>query len=311
MNTFISQIRLKQLLRILLATLLLFFLIPFLWGQSSSKGTNEGIVDGKDNIEQEIKILRNLRYGDKPTAPYTSDTSSDRLLDLYLPVGTNANNKPVFVFIHGGGFSGGDKSALASLSRTLASKGFAVISTNYRLYLKHNKISGASARANMSKGLRANGKFHPAMQQAVHTATEDITQVLAWLKETQSEYSFDLDRVTVAGGSAGAMAALHLAYASGQNILPLQAVVNLWGGLQDASVIQKDAPPLLTFHGDQDELIHIDYAYALDSRMKEVGSVSEMHILEGKGHALYKLISADYTDTIVSFLSNLKGKDLH
>ncbi|NGM63300.1 alpha/beta hydrolase [Sphingobacterium sp. SGG-5] len=275
-----------------LTTLLVLSITLVVSGQSTTNA-----------LDRELKILRNLRYGDKPPVPYDSDTSSDRTLDLYLPLHTTKKKVPVFLYIHGGGFSGGDKSALSGLLRKLADRGFAVMSVNYRLYLKHHKTSGASARANMSKGLRANGKFHPAMQEAVQTATEDIIQVLSWIKEKSGEYPFDLKRVAIGGGSAGAMAALHVAYASGQRIVPIRAVVNFWGGLQDASIIQKPAPPLLTFHGEKDDLIHVDYAYALDRQMKKIGAVSETHIIKDKGHAIYKIIEAEYVDTIVNFLN--------
>lgn len=269
------------------------------------QGTTTGIDEViKDSVQHKNSL--NIRYGDKPEAPYTSDTSSDRLLDLYLPTQRVHKKNPVFLFVHGGGFSGGDKSATTGLFQTLARKGYAVLSINYRLYLKHHKIPGASARANMSKGLRPDGQFHPAIQQAIEIATEDLSLALTWVKQQHATYNFDLDRVFVAGGSAGAMAILHLAYASGQQILPIRATVNLWGGLQDTSVIQKNAPPMLTFHGDKDDLIHVDYAYALDRRMKDLGLVSETHILKDQGHALYNLIHKEYTDTIVHFLEAQK-----
>lgn len=250
----------------------------------------------------EVKAFRNLRYAEKPEAVYTADTSSDRLLDLYLPVDEGGSNKPVILFIHGGGFAGGDKSALEKFWRELASNGFAVISANYRLYLKHHKTPGASASANMAKGLRADGKFHPELQKAVTIASDDATRVLEWIKTNAGTYQMDAQRVAVSGGSAGAMTVLHLAYASGQQVLPVRAVVNMWGGLQDAAVIRAGAPPMLTFHGDQDALIHVDYARALDGQLKKTGTVSELHVLEGKGHAIYNIISKDHVGTIVSFL---------
>jgi para-nitrobenzyl esterase len=250
----------------------------------------------------EVKALRNLRYAEKPGGVYAADTSSDRLLDLYLPIDEGGTKKPVILFIHGGGFGGGDKSSLEKFWRDLASNGFAVISANYRLYLKHHKTSGASAIANMGKGLRPNGKFHPELQKGVTTASDDATRVLEWIKNNAGTYQMDVRRVAVSGGSAGAMAVLHLAFASGQKALPIRAVVNMWGGLQDAAVIKAGAPPLLTFHGDQDNRIHVDYGRALDSQMKKVGAVSELYVLKDEGHAIYKIINKDHIGTIVSFL---------
>lgn len=251
-----------------------------------------------------IQSRKNIRFGHKPSLPYSADTSSDRVLDLYLPYRNKNEKIPVIIFVHGGGFSGGDKSSPVNFFHAMAERGYAVLSVNYRLYLKHHKITGASARANMSRGLPPGGRFHPGMQKAIQTATEDLFQVLKWVKLEQDKYHFDLERVSLAGGSAGAMAILNLAYASGQDVLPIWATINLWGGLQDATIIQKKAPPLLTFHGDKDDVIHVDYAYALDQRMKDLGLISEQHILKGKGHAQYTLIHQEYMNTIAKFLEN-------
>lgn len=251
---------------------------------------------------REVKVYRNLRYGENPQDVYAKDTSSDRLLDLYLPINEAGVKRPVILFVHGGGFGGGDKSAHEEFFRNLASHDFAVISINYRLYLKHHKISGASASANMAKGLRADGKFHPELQTAVRIASDDASEVLRWIKSNADAYNMDAGGVTVSGGSAGAMTVLHLAYASMQQVLPIRAVVNMWGGLQDVAVIHAGAPPLLTFHGDKDALIHVDYAHALDDQMKKIGSLSELYVLEGKGHAIYNIISRDHVNTIVAFL---------
>jgi hypothetical protein len=63
---------------------------------------------------------------------------------------------------------------------------------------------------------------------------------------------------------------------------------------------------MLTYHGDLDDLISVDYAHALSSRMEEIGSKkSQLKILEGRGHAQYKLISDSKIPEIVAFLKSL------
>lgn len=255
-----------------------------------------------DTSVSDVTVYRNLRYREKPQGVYAGDTSSDRLLDLYLPAEKVRAKTPVLVFVHGGGFAGGDKSALTGFFRGLASHGFAVISANYRLYLKHHRISGASASANMARGLPVAGKFHPALQEAISIASDDITEVLKWIRLHGHTYDLDVQRVAVSGGSAGAMTILYLTFASGQQVLPIKAVINMWGGLQDTAIIRAGAPPVLTFHGDKDQLIHVDYAFALDERLKKVGGHSELVVLPGRGHAIYNIVARDCLPTIVSFL---------
>ena len=248
----------------------------------------------------EVTVMRDLRYGNIPGG-VEKNSPSDRLLDLYLPP-VQSKKLPVFIFIHGGGFSGGDKGSIEELCKKISAHGFAVVSINYYLTLKHEKAEGASCSSNMARGIPENG-FHPLLRKAIENASADTQKAMKWIKKHASRYGFDLSSVAISGGSAGAMTALYTAYVSGQKILPVGAVVNLWGGLENAELIGKDAPPLLTYHGDQDKLIHIDYAHALHRRFQELKKEGpELHILEGKGHAMYKLITAEKTEEIVSFL---------
>ena len=255
-------------------------------------------------LTEDIVLHQNLRYG---PIPDSIDTPlSDRLLDIYLPKNVVKGVKlPLFLFIHGGGFSGGDK-GLTDFCLKIAQQGYAVASINYRLSLRGNKVPGAGCGSNMSKGLPVNGTFHPLLQSAVSNASEDAALALRWLKKNANEYNLDPGNAIVCGGSAGAMTALHLAYQSGQSAFKIKAVVNLWGGLENSGVIKKGAPPLLTFHGDLDDIIHIDYAYALHKRMNEIGSAkSKINILKDKGHAQYKLITETKITEIADFLKNL------
>jgi len=267
-----------------------------LFGYSWTTPTSHDVIQE----ESKIKITRDIRYGDKPDG-IGQDSSSDRTLNLYLPVG-NKEKLPVFVFIHGGGFSAGDKKSNETLCSKMSEAGFAVISINYYLTLRHEKVPGVSCSTYTSKGVSKNG-FHPVVQKAIKNASSDTQLAFRWIKNNARKYDFDLSSVAISGGSAGAMTALYTAYISDQKILPIKAVVNLWGCLENSTLIKKGSPPLLSYHGDQDKLVHIDYAYALQSRMKEIKNYkSELHVLEGKGHAMYNLITKDKIEEIVAFL---------
>src|SRR6478672_5826534 len=80
----------------------------------------------KQRMLGNITLIQNIRYA--PIPEIALDSTSDRILDLYLP--QNIQNKdvlPVFMFIHGGGFTGGDKNLLDLCSK-IANQGFAVVS---------------------------------------------------------------------------------------------------------------------------------------------------------------------------------------
>lgn len=265
--------------------------------QAASATANESWKEKKDSLT----IYRNLRYAAKPDS-FENDTSSDRTLDLYRPA-SSKGKLPVILFIHGGGFSGGDKQGTQAVCAKLSSLGYAVISINYRLELKRKKVSGASASANMAKGLPLNGRFHPALSHAISIASEDTQLALKWIKDNAAQHNLKTSAIAISGGSAGGMTALHTAYISDQKILPIKAVVNLWGGLENTGLIKKNAPPVLTYHGDLDKLIHVDFAYAIEKQMEKTGNKkSELHVLKGKGHAIYNIIANEKTEEIDAFL---------
>lgn len=95
-------------------------------------------------------------------------------LDLYVPDG--AGPWPLLVWVHGGGWSGGDKALNpAGAQVRQASRGYVVASVNYRL-------SGVAT--------------HPAQ---VH----DVKAAIRWLRGHAAAYGIDPARVGIWGSSAG------------------------------------------------------------------------------------------------------------
>lgn len=114
----------------------------------------------------------NLRYG-----PHER-----HVLDLWLPPGTNP--APLVVFIHGGGFVGGDKSKVSSAAvRQCLDAGAAIASVNYRF------------------------REHAAIQNILR----DPARAIQFLRLHAGEYRLDPKRVACFGGSAGAGASLWIA----------------------------------------------------------------------------------------------------
>jgi acetyl esterase/lipase len=105
---------------------------------------------------------------------YASGSAAQRL-DLYLPP-MGEGPFPLLVWIHGGGWQGGDKRFSANSFQLQAlGEGFALASLNYRL-------SGEAT--------------FPAQ---IH----DVKTALRWLRDNRREYRLDTDRVGVWGSSAG------------------------------------------------------------------------------------------------------------
>lgn len=123
---------------------------------------------------------------------YTGAGNHAQTLDLYLPPGADdERGVPLVVFIHGGGWSAGDKGSsrpgtndtLAVFTEVMLAEGYAVASVNYRL----------SSEA-----------LWPAPIQDVHAATR-------FLRADAARFGLDPDRFAVAGDSAGGHLALMLA----------------------------------------------------------------------------------------------------
>lgn len=114
-------------------------------------------------------VTRNLRYRD--------DGHPRHVLDVHAPAA--AKSLPVVFWIHGGGWTTGDKSEVAEKPRAFMARGFVFVSTNYRLL--------------------------PSVDMA--TLTNDVADALAWVHGHIAEYGGDPTRVLVMGHSAGAQLA--------------------------------------------------------------------------------------------------------
>ncbi|MGB4293314.1 MAG: carboxylesterase family protein [Bacteroidales bacterium] len=114
---------------------------------------------------------------------------------LYLNIWTSAENtgekRPVIVWIHGGGFTGGSGTVPLYNGEEMAKKGVVFITINYRLgvfgFLAHPELSAES----------------PAKVSGNYGILDQI-EALKWVKNNIMSFGGDPDNVTIAGQSAGA-----------------------------------------------------------------------------------------------------------
>jgi acetyl esterase/lipase len=128
-------------------------------------GDKSGEKPGKGD---DVEIRKDLAY--------TSDKGADperHKLDLYLPKAKKGF--PVLVFVHGGGWTKGDRKAFAKQGETFARSGVGVASVGYRL----------------SPGVK-----HPAHAQ-------DVAKAFAWVHVNIAKYGGRADQLFVSGHSAG------------------------------------------------------------------------------------------------------------
>jgi carboxylesterase type B len=115
---------------------------------------------------------------------------------LYLNVWTaaksDAERRPVFVYLYGGGFSEGSAAVPVYDGEGLAAKGLVVVTLNYRVgvlgFLAHPELTKES-------GHQASGNY----------GLLDQIAALRWVRENIARFGGDANRVTIAGQSAGGM----------------------------------------------------------------------------------------------------------
>jgi predicted peptidase len=196
---------------------------------------------------------------ERSTLTYTEMDGEKLAMDLYVPKDNTLEDRPLLLFVHGGGFSGGkrDTKSIQTFANRLASTGYVVASISYRLTMKGQSFSCDQPTKNKIL----------TFQKSV----EDIRAATNFLIEKQADLQIDPSKIVLAGSSAGAEAILHSAYWSDEHLLEnspklptdfqYAALISLAGAIIDDQLLTSDnAIPSLFFHGTCDPLVPYDHA---------------------------------------------------
>jgi acetyl esterase/lipase len=164
---------------------------------------------------------------------YVPDGTSAQKLDLYLPEKASDAKRPLIIYIHGGGWGGGNKSGVPVL--WLIDRGYSVASLEYRF----SKVA-----------------LFPAQ-------TQDCQAAVRWLRAHADQYHLDGDRFGVVGDSAGGHLSLMVGMTGGKNVFPkiggnddqsyrVQAVCDFYGPADFNTVVDQFA------HSDTPSNYHFD-----------------------------------------------------
>ena len=171
-------------------------------------------------IDEDITYADGLGHNDVSTTPFAIPLK----LDVYSPV-NNSANRPVFMFIHGGGFTGGikHKPEIVDMANYYASRGWVFVSIDYRTTEELGTIQGMSQEELITfyKGIAPQewienalqGAQTPAQVQqaiAMYLAQRDAKSALRWIVANASTYNINSDFITVGGASAGAITTIAL-----------------------------------------------------------------------------------------------------
>lgn len=281
-------------------------------------GTNAQVpLRYKDYIFDSLAVTQNLQYGQAINT--VTGQEEVLLLDLYQPVPDSSRFRAALVWIHGGGFTGGDKTStfIVSLCRDFASKGYVTASINYRLHNQYISFEDTTLAV-----------------EATTQAYEDAKAAIRWLRKNAATYRIDVDRVGIGGLSAGAITALHTTYeepegASGNPGYSSQvgACMEISGALIDDLIMEPDEAPVLIVHGTADTRVPYIQALELQNRALVAGVFHEFHPILGAGHDLspyiqeilqwgtdffyqYLILSSSVPVELASFSATVKGNEV-
>ncbi|MFY7964053.1 MAG: alpha/beta hydrolase fold domain-containing protein [Chitinophagaceae bacterium] len=244
-------------------------------------------VEATTNVAVKLDTM-NLAYG----------TDLNQKMDMYLPANRSDANTKVFVLIHGGAWSAGDKSDFATLIPALQSglTNYAIININYRLAA-------------------------PPSTNLWPTQQTDVNAAFDYIVSKANYYHYNANKIAVMGASAGAHLAMLKAYHYNTENR-IKAVVDYFGptdmsdlynfqvGVQkqlfelfmggtpatNASVyanaspltfVTASVPPTIIFHGTADAVVPYSQSVRLKTALTTAGVVNEYNEYAGEPHGQF------------------------
>lgn len=153
-----------------------------------------------DYSQKKFSVKENLRVSYGVSANFSG--GSDSLwIDIYTPVGDKNTKRPIMLFVHGGGFSGGNYKDVTAQAKAFAQRGFVAATASYRL--------GFFRPALPNQYPWALDKSEP--ERAAYRAMQDIKGAVRFLKGRMVTDSSDANEFFIGGFSAGAITSLNVA----------------------------------------------------------------------------------------------------
>lgn len=204
-------------------------------------------------------------------------------------------NNTAIVFFHGGGWAFGTPGEFFTTCERYAEMGIVTFSVEYRL--------------SIDNGVTPSKTISPI------ESVMDARSAMRWVRENAAKFHLDKNKIVVAGQSAGGQLALSTAMIDEYNektddpavssspnaILLFSSCVNTVEGWCDyllgerrskiwsispAHHIRKGLPPMIGFHGTDDEQVPKWTLQFFENAMKKDGNEFELHMFEGRKHYL-------------------------
>lgn len=204
-------------------------------------------------------------------------------------------NNTAIVFFHGGGWAYGTPSEFFTTCERYAKMGIVTFSVDYRLSVEN--------------GITPSKKISPI------ESVMDAKSAMRWVRDNAEKLHIDRNKIVAAGQSAGGHLALCTAMIDDYNeksdnlsiscspnaVLLFSACVNAVEGWCDRLLgdrrnkiwsispshnVRKGLPPMIEFHGIDDEQVPKWTVQFFQSEMEKEGNYFEQHMYEGRKHYL-------------------------
>ncbi|WP_231425175.1 alpha/beta hydrolase [Pedobacter sp. Leaf250] len=247
---------------------------------------------------------------------YTIKNGWEGKLDFYQQ---NINKKAALVvYIHGGGWVHGNKEAEYEKIKVFIQHGYSVANIEYRL----------------------------AKQDPAPAAIEDVNEAINYLIKNTTVLNYDVNKMVLMGGSAGAHLALLAGLQSQRKVynkrkFKVAAIISKYGptdlltwkpatdarsassawladkkndttfikSLSPVNYVAKNKIPTLFIHGDQDQTVPIQQSETLYQMLKSQRSPTQLYIVKGGKHGNFgEMETAKMDSVMIGFLSKYLSK---
>lgn len=240
----------------------------------------------------------------------------------YYPAKETENIKSI-VFVHGGGFSGGNPENQAPFAEEMQKRGYRVFVISYRLHAKGH-------------GFGCNFPT-PEKLKAIRYAAEDAVSATRFIVEHAKDYDVDPEQIYLAGSSAGAEAILQVLFNPFKSSMPeafhiaegfrFKGAMSFAGAVLDLRLVnQENWVPLLLYHGSNDQLVPFETAphhlcpgtspgymmlfgsMSIYEKAKLLGLPVELHAYRNGGHEISNAMFRAF-DVMDDFMKNTPAPD--
>lgn len=230
-----------------------------------------------------VALLGAAACGDRSDAKGQVYSASGQKLELCKPTGQP--RKTGLIFIHGGGFSTGDRAQMLGYCKLLAQGGFPSVTISYRL--------------------TSRGHAYPA-------ALNDVKSAIKWMRANAGSLGIDPNKIVLIGYSAGGS----LALSAGLEDQRIAGIVSAAGisdfaiaraqtpfeqlrrdidaylagtssaGASPISRVNRGDPPVFLFHGTNDKLVPVAQSVLMARALKAASVPVLFRTFEGAGHEI-------------------------